>query len=977
MKRKFFAAIVFLALGRLAASCEGGRIEGLAKTKPGTGPAVVFDLFAKPLPEIPFPNDLATIPDSSTPTGRRVNASMIAPTWLETDVRRKLDRLDGFGTYAPLAVSFTAPIDLKDLRDRHADLSFENDTIFLINLKKGSRGYGKPVRLDFGGGNFQFGLERPDNYFENDARAGGSNLLFETYREKKDTDFDGVLDEPNTFDPDGDPYTDLVTFYEKETDTLLIRVVVPLEEQAEHAVVLTSRLRGEDGNSVRSPFEYVNHSAQTDRIEPLRDILPGLGLDIDEVTFAWTFTTQSVTRDLVEIRKGLYGTGNFAWLGERFPAKLKTIARMKKTGEDQYIFSAADMKSAIEETGEILGGGMDAKMRALLDTYDWIDYIFMATFETPYFLADRNGDGRDDDEVFEVDSTTGSAIVGSNEVTFSCAVPKPRGKFSKEPFPVSFYSHGYTSSRLEMLGFAGSHGRFGIATCGMDAVGHGLDFSQEDIDQLRIMMKTIGFEYFFESMMLGRSRDLNNDGLKDSGGDFWTADTFHTRDVVRQTIVDYMQLVRILDSFDGETKWDFDLGENCGRKIAGDFDCDGTADVGGGGNPYFVWGISLGGILSSILPAVEPKVRAAAPVAGGGGLADIGIRSTQGGVVEAVWLKIMGPIIVNRPRDGGGWVFSFVVPDVNGRGVVDFAEADAVVRNTRVTVTNLKTGASRFAVADENGLFRLQIAADRGDPISLLMEIPNAEDPSADPLRREISTFEREARFQGMIYMKGFQLRSPASGYGHYRQTPDIRRFMGIAQMILEPGDPINYAPHYFLDPLDLGGGPAPTNVMVVDTVGDMNVPINTGISTARAAGIIDFENIDSRYEKTPNQLLVDWYVYEGLEKLGRFGGQEILADVDDYDEGLDGFGAPALDPPLRLKVESRPAAGGESAGLSCVRFPYFNPHGQHGFDTPEPEAPFDMNLYMTNEIGWYFYTEGKEVIEDLCLEDGSCEFFP
>ena len=52
-------------------------VEGLAAAH-GDGPKVMFDLSHKPLPEIPFPNDLATRPDPASPTGLRVNASLIA-----------------------------------------------------------------------------------------------------------------------------------------------------------------------------------------------------------------------------------------------------------------------------------------------------------------------------------------------------------------------------------------------------------------------------------------------------------------------------------------------------------------------------------------------------------------------------------------------------------------------------------------------------------------------------------------------------------------------------------------------------------------------------------------------------------------------------------------------------------------------------------------------------------------------------------
>ena len=59
-----------LTLALCAAGCNPAMPEGLAPTPAGSGPKVVFDFDARPLPEIPFPNDLATRPDPESPTGR-------------------------------------------------------------------------------------------------------------------------------------------------------------------------------------------------------------------------------------------------------------------------------------------------------------------------------------------------------------------------------------------------------------------------------------------------------------------------------------------------------------------------------------------------------------------------------------------------------------------------------------------------------------------------------------------------------------------------------------------------------------------------------------------------------------------------------------------------------------------------------------------------------------------------------------------
>src|SRR5579859_4000511 len=141
----------------LLAACVQQASEqiGLAPAQPGTGPMMKWNMQAKPLPDIPFPNDIATWPDPGSPTGLRVNASLIAPTDVEAAARQNIDALDGFGIYAPITVEFSQQINLDDLYARQtADDNFADDAIFLINMNPGSPRYGKPVILDMGHGNF-------------------------------------------------------------------------------------------------------------------------------------------------------------------------------------------------------------------------------------------------------------------------------------------------------------------------------------------------------------------------------------------------------------------------------------------------------------------------------------------------------------------------------------------------------------------------------------------------------------------------------------------------------------------------------------------------------------------------------------------------------------------------------------------------------------------------------------------------------
>lgn len=1004
--KRFFTALIAVAL---LASCADGPDNGLRETPDGNGPVVNWDVYARPLPEIPFPNDIATWPDPTSPTGRRVNASMVGPTEWESLIRRQIDRLDGFGIYSPLWVSFDKPLDIQNIKDRHQpDGNMDDDAVYIINIDPDSPEFGRAQVLDMGWGNIPVVQERT-SWFSNDLRAGESNLVFETVDEFGtgiDSNYDGHLAKSNVWPPDGDPVDDLLTFYEVDTNTLILNHVNPLREQTEYAVVLTERLIGEDGAPVRSPFEYVHHGAQTGSLKRLEGygLLEKHGLTVDDVAFAWTFTTQSTTADLVSIRKGLDGRGPFGWLADAYPAEFAEIDPLKANpGEGSvYVVEGAYIAALLGDYGGELLGLKDDQKEALLDALAHVDYIVAGTFDSPNFLAN-------DEEVFKINRLDGTGDVGTTRVTWLMTVPKEANGFTA-PFKTAIVSHGYTSSRLELLGHAGTMARFGMVGIAIDCWGHGGGDIGIDEAAMHYILDQYNLEPLVENVVFkGRARDLNNDGKRDSGGDFWTADAVHTRDVVRQSAVDYMQLVRILRSFDGQQRWDFDLNGDGVNELAGDFNGDGVVDVGGPDNQYMMVGGSLGGIMSGIVPAVEPHINLSVPVSGAGGLAmHVGLRTTQGGVNQAVLLRVLGPLVVTIPNEQGGHDLGFHVSDVNDDVVVVFAKLDDLKHRDYIDVYNHKTHEYSFGYLDPEGRSRMNIQADAGD--QLTVTIYDGPIKSPDKVKHVISTFGERMQFQGKTFEPGTPLVSPVSGHGVKRQTPRFRRFISLVGMVTEPGDPISYSRHFFLEPLPiLEDGPRFTNVLHIPTVGDTNVSISGGVAMARAAGLMPttpqdardshlrygrpsvtysaadgydtwyasraswdqyVNNITATDDMTPNQLLIDNYVLEGIDKIHRWGDQDMLFDPDNLDDDLDAFAAPHLPDPLRITRRT-------SSGISAVRIPFMKPEGEHGFGSPSPDKQFDIDSYMHNLIGHYGRTGGMELIEDPCLADWSCGFLP
>ncbi|MBI2059110.1 MAG: hypothetical protein HYT87_05000 [Nitrospirae bacterium] len=1050
-------------LGMAVLSCSGNEPNvGLAPRRLTDGPRIVFELTAKPFPKIPFPNNVATRIDPSSPTGRRVNASLVGPTLLERDIRAKVDRLSGFSTISAITVSFDSPLDLQTLIDRHQkNHDLADDAVYVFNLDRPEE---EPVEIDMGRGNFPVGLEET-SYFDNDPRAGSCTILFETVNEDlngnglldpgEDTNDDGRLGVPNfKKNGTGNCYDDLVTFYDLSDNTLILKTVAPLREETNYAVVLTTDLIGENGQYVESPFEYINHTQQTRELKKLPSILSRWGRSIDQVAFAWSFTTQSITRDLVAIRKGLYGSGPLKLLSDFTPPELLNVPPLYCTekwkeenkqdifsrtcdaeivkgaaGGNPYTLKAVDIVKLLEQVISLLGLQTEEnQQKAITGAYrDYVDYIVQGEFETPYFICNRwieeeRKCDRDDLGVFDIDLASGKVKgLGKDVGVFWLAVPKANPKAGYgPPFPVVFYGHGYTGNRVEFLGFAEHMAKFGFATVGMEAVGHGIPLSKEILDVAPLALSPYGLSPLLKART-GRTRDLNGDGVGDSGGDFFSADTFHTRDVVRQSVVDYMQLIRILRTYDGKKLWPFDINDNGqADDIAGDFNHDGTPDIGGPDNPFYAWGQSLGGILSSVLAGIEPYVRAAAPVSGGGGLIDIGARTIQGGVVEAVFLPLFGPMVIAQPSKDNQVDLKFLIHDVNRDVKITFARTGALNAGDWVSVENTVNGRRDVVRVHQANFMRAHITSDKGDRLNVTIydgatcpaSLEDEVLAGACAIRHEINTFGVDASFQSyssdgsskVNYPKDSPLVSLASGYGYRRNNPDTRRFMEIAQMIVDPADPANYATHYFLDPIRQEPAPPDwkgSNVLVIGTIGDMNVPLNTALMIARSAGILEYRKVDSRYGKSDNDVLIDNRVFENLESLNRFNPFGLLFDPDNLSDGTDGLCQkgtcpPRLDPPLRKTLETGVYG---VPGVSGLRLPLTCPNDhleeddfqskcgfgtdQHGFFISSPQKAFDMDTFMVNQIGRFFQSEGREIRDDRCLESEfkpggrRCDFIP
>lgn len=1037
-------ALALTAAAAALAGCTDRAPEGLRATPPGDGAVIRYDLGHLPLPEVPLPSDVATYPDPTSRTGLRVNASMIAPTAFESRLREGFTDMEGWGTFAPITLAFDktegvhdpseAALDLDALARRHRgdDYAPHDDAVYLIDLSTGV-----PVPLDLGEGNYPLTLRDLDRYWPNDPRATERNLLFETFDETRggaidlasfgpehDSDRDGVLDVPNLDDPRACPGADavcdapsdpsygspecvakrrsrdrcmadhLLHHYERETDTLVLRPLVPLDEMTRYAVVITDRLVDSNQEPVRSPFPFVYHAAQEAHAARVRDALNDpsraayfgdlAGTGLDHVAFTWTFTTQPTVDDMVKLRDGLYERGPFAHVGASFEPTLELVRAVGLTGGlatgaqespgwadseqgelsgcpaqagNLYVVKYEELARIMEDilvSGFGTSDGPDTQL--LLKNLEHVDHLVIGTFKAPYYLEGGEA-GVDPMARFRLDYQTGAGEVHEGLVQVFMVVPRETAEH-QQPFDVNIYGTGHTGNFVtEQFLYAGLMAKHGLATVGVNPVGHGLVLDDPTFQLLGSALFAGGcVAPFFDAIQLSRARDLNGDGTADSGGDFWTAYLFHLRDMVRQSVLDQVALVRILRGFGAgarmtcrtdDTGWaspadgaPCDVDGDGTPEVAGDFDGDGTPDLGGPGARFHVWGQSLGGTLAPILGAVDDAVTTSVPTSGGGGLTDVGVRSVQGSVLAPVLLRIMGPLVVALPAEerpacaddplragctscaAGEVSLRWVVPDVTDDAELEIACFSAgELEDTTVFVANLDTGETSCSSVEADLRMRVHVGASLGDTVQIYVydgahrvesygtcrptfgetESPLAvvtsfgkgglPEGSVDEATGAICEAPSCQLFQGAMLGEGWLLVAPAEGLGFARQTPSFRRMYGIGQAAVDPGDPINFAARYFLKAMPgVGGEPrAPHAMLVMNTVGDMNVPLTVGISLARAQGAVPFlrpehalalpewaeyatppELYAALGGKTPNQVLLERWVTEGSAPLAR-----------------------------------------------------------------------------------------------------------
>jgi hypothetical protein len=932
-------------VGALGACAVDEVPDGARLTPDGAGPLVVFDLVARPFPAIPFPNDVVTAADPTSRTGRRLALGLTGTTRLETSLRAGLARSEGWGTFAPITVSFREPIALDDVARRTRDYDPSDDPFYVVDLTTGD-----PVPLDLGKGSFPLPLVANTPNANANPRTNQDVILFESVEEAAgvdqsgytpaiDTDFDGVVDHPNTLGGT------IIDWYERQTDTLRLRPTVPLAEKHEYAVVLTDRLRGQGGAPVRSPFEFIHHAAQRDGAERVRAILADdsrqawfgdlAGTGLDHVAFVWTFTTGPAQEDMRLLRDGLYGQGPFAALGADFPPTAHALPLVSGTAscagpaDTPFVIKTNAAKDALERL--MKGAGLAASGDQLAAV---VDHLVVGTFDAPYLLGDPAHE--DPSATFDVDFRSGSASVAHDAVPFFLSVPR-EGRGAVSPFPVTVWASGSDLHAPDLFTRAMTLAGQGVALMVIGVPGRGLAPDSTFAAAASASLPSSCYGPFVPAIGSGLHTTTDGTPLPFAGPSalLWSVEPIHTRDRLRQGAVQLLQATRILRTWDGVLRGQQDGNGDQTPDLAGDFDGDGKVDVGSPVVRITASGDGFGGDVAVIAGALDPNVLAVGAVSAGGGLSDVATRTALDG--SSPLARALGPTLIAAPANllpqtkcvPPQRSVRIEVPGPGDTRDVEIAclSPDELDLGRTVVLTNVTTGDRRCARTSANGALQVPIPASSGDRLDV--QVYGAPDvvtsyatcaavPGA-PIGRRIQTFEQgpaaplspddekqcagalaaygvDATTPCQIYRTqafpvGSPLVAPDDGLGLRSSSPELRRFVDVAQVALDPADPVGFAAFYGprSAPGPDGNPLPPRGLFVIPTAGDPVVPTSTGYALGRAAGLVPFlppvsatalpgwaeyatpETLfDDLEGATPNEVLARAFVLEGASRFGR-----------------------------------------------------------------------------------------------------------
>ncbi len=376
------------------------------------------------------------------------------------------------------------------------------------------------------------------------------------------------------------------------TTTLHLESDALLAQHTCYALIVTNGIHDARGNPVEATekFRHFRQTVHGEYKHELRNAIHAArrhGVRARDIVAASVFTTQSATAILEKIRDQIKAATpapadfNLGSGGERTVfnrAEVTGIHWEQQTGDNPPSFTPTDLNLSVLD---IIPGA--------------VGQLAFGKYLSPDYEVHPG------EYIPSVGTFSGTPVVqGVNEVFFNLFLPsgpKPVGGW-----PVVISGHGLGGNKDGALGapvnVAATMAAHGIATVGINVVGHGFGV----LGTLTVN-QTVGGPVTFSAG--GRGIDQDGDHvIRDTEGVNAASPRriIDNRDGQRQTVVDLMQLVRVIE-------------------VGMDVNGDGSRDLDPSRIYYF--GRSLGGVYGTDFLAVEPSVRAGVLNVAGGPLVEV------------------------------------------------------------------------------------------------------------------------------------------------------------------------------------------------------------------------------------------------------------------------------------------------------------------------------------------------------------------
>ena len=389
--------------------------------------------------------------------------------------------------------------------------------------------------------------------------------------------------------------------------TLIIQPQAALKSNTRYMVVLTGGIKSTTGLPLIPSSTFgltkgaaplvdaggnslfaVLTDAQAAALEPLRQLTQtylaaaaGAGVPSSAVALAWTFKTQTINNVLAKIQADSVATAASSANFVTFP-----VAPSAGTGGLGVLSMGAFATAQ--------GGALLTAFTA--GSFANVGSVVIGAIKIPYYLST--------DGVGALPAVLPGAVTAHFTINPATGLPTPNAALETVPFlmttpntagpwPVVIFQHGFTVDKSVVFGIANTLAQAGFATIAIDSVLHG--------------DRTFGIDLLTQDPVTGAVTANVPDGIPDTSGQWYLnlGYLLTSRDNIRQSVADLIHLTRLLEV------QSMDVVNN----TTGVPGADGLADLtvnsaaAPAAPPVSYVGHSNGGILGTMLAAVEPAIK--------------------------------------------------------------------------------------------------------------------------------------------------------------------------------------------------------------------------------------------------------------------------------------------------------------------------------------------------------------------------------